>query len=84
VFERKIIWRIYRPICVKGNWKIKTNEEIDELIIYICNEFCDVFENNVARICCKMTNNKMPKILSNAKMEGRRRRGRQRSDGLTM
>jgi hypothetical protein len=32
VFESKIIRRIYGLMCIEGNWRIRTNKEIDELI----------------------------------------------------
>jgi hypothetical protein len=32
ILERRIMRRIYRPIFAPGNWQIRTNSEINELI----------------------------------------------------
>jgi hypothetical protein len=33
IFERKILWKIFGPTKeLKGLWRIKTNEELDDLI----------------------------------------------------
>jgi len=32
VFERKILRKIFGPINEKGIWRIKTNQELDEII----------------------------------------------------
>jgi hypothetical protein len=32
VLERKIIRRICGTVCIEGNWRLRTNKEIDELI----------------------------------------------------
>ena len=32
VFERKIIHRIYGPVFIDGEWKRRSNKEIDELL----------------------------------------------------
>jgi len=31
IFERKIFWRIYGPKYEDGEWKIRTNRELEEL-----------------------------------------------------
>jgi hypothetical protein len=76
VFEMKIIWRIYEPTCIEGNWKIRTNKEIDELIGH------EDMVNFVKSLGTRwlghveiMNNNGMPKMILNIKIKGRKRRG---------
>jgi hypothetical protein len=32
VFERKILCRIHSPICIQGEWNLRTNAELDNLL----------------------------------------------------
>jgi len=31
IFERKILWRIYGPVVDRGGWRIRTNQELNQL-----------------------------------------------------
>ena len=35
VFEKKVIRRIYDPICVNGDLRIRSNKEIDKLLGHV-------------------------------------------------
>jgi hypothetical protein len=74
VFERKIIQRKYGPECVEGSWRIRTNKEVDELIghediVSFVKSLRMRWLGHVER----MNNNRMLKMMLNAKMEDERR-----------
>ena len=80
IFERKIIIRrIYGPVFIDGEWKRRSNKEIDELLSH---------ENLVGLIKAmrirwlrhneRMSEERMPKMILNAKIDSGRRRGRPR------
>jgi hypothetical protein len=31
VFERKVLRRIYGPVCIQGEWRLRTNAELNNL-----------------------------------------------------
>jgi hypothetical protein len=74
VFERKIIQRKYGPERAEGSWRIRTNKEVDELIghediVSFVKSLRMRWLGHVER----MNNNRMLKMMLNAKMEGERR-----------
>jgi len=79
IFERKIFIRIYGPKYEGGEWKIRTNQELEELI---------KGENIVKWIkgqriswlghLERMKEDRMPKKIFTQELEGTRRRGRPR------
>jgi hypothetical protein len=32
VFEMKVLRRIYGPVCIQGEWRLRTNAELDNLL----------------------------------------------------
>jgi hypothetical protein len=32
VFERKVLRRIYGPVCIQGKWRLRPNAELDNLL----------------------------------------------------
>jgi hypothetical protein len=79
VFERKIFRRIYVPKYENGEWKIRTNRELEEM---------SKGENTVKWIkgqriswlghVERMEKNRTPKKIFTQELEGMRRRGRRR------
>ena len=79
IFERKIFRRIYGPKYEDGEWKIRTNRELEDL---------NKRENIVKWIegqrvswlghLERMEEDKMPKNIFTQELEGTRRRGRRR------
>jgi hypothetical protein len=79
VFERKIFRRIYGPKYENGEWKVRTNRELEEM---------SKGENIVKWIKGQRTSwlghlervegGRMPKKIFTQEMEGTRRRGRPR------
>jgi hypothetical protein len=64
VFERKIIRRLYELICVEGNWRIRTNKEIDDLIGHgnIVSSVKSLIIRWLGHVEI-MNNNRMPKMV---------------------
>ena len=81
--ERKIIRRIYGPVFIDGEWKRRSNKEIDELLGH---------ENIVGFIKAliirwfgrieRLSEERMPKMILNAKIDSGMRKADQGSDGL--
>ena len=78
-FERKIFGRIYGPKYENGEWKSRTNRELEEM---------SKGENIVKRIkgrriswlghLERMEEDRMPRMIFTQELEGTRRRGRPR------
>ena len=80
VFERKIIRRIYGPLCENNEWRIRTNAEIEDLlgqedIIRFVKSQRLRWIGHLER----MMETRMPKRLYKASMTGRRLPGRPRN-----
>ena len=78
-WERKILRKIYGPTKDKGTWRIRTNQEIYDL--YKDNDI--VIDIKVRRIewlghICRMNDTRLPRMILNAKLDGRRKVGRPR------
>jgi hypothetical protein len=79
IFERKIFRRIYGPKYENGEWKSRTNQELEEM---------NDGENIIKRIkgqriswlghLDRMEEDRMPKKIFTQELEGTRRRGRPR------
>jgi len=82
IFEREIFRRIYGPKYEDGEWKSRTNRELEEL---------SKGENKVKWIkgqrksglghLERMEEDRMPKKIFTQELEGTRRRGRSGKDG---
>jgi hypothetical protein len=78
-WERKILRKIYRPKCEQGIWRIRSNLEIQN--VYKSPDI--VTEIKVRRLewlghVVRMEDTRLPKMVFNAKPEGRRGVGRPR------
>ena len=79
IFERKIFRRIYGPKYEDGEWKIRTNPELEELgkaenIVKWIKGQSISWLGHLER----MEEDRMPKKISTQELEGTRRRGRPR------
>jgi len=79
IFERKIFRRIYGPKYDDGEWKIKTNREIEELnkgenIVKWIKGQRIIWLGHLER----MEEDRMPKKIFTQELEGTRRKGRSR------
>ena len=78
-FERKILRRIYGPVCEQGQWRVRWNEELKTL-------FGEMSISEVVRYkrlqwaghVIRMEEDRMPRRILQAKFEGRRTVGRPR------
>jgi hypothetical protein len=79
IFERKIFRRIYGPKYENGDWKSRTNWELEEM-----NEGENIVKwikgqrINWLGHLERMEEDRMPKKIFTQELEGRRRRGRPR------
>jgi hypothetical protein len=76
--ERKILRKIYGPKCEQGEWRIRSNLQIQNM--YKSPDI--VTEIKVRRLewlghVVRMEDNRLPKMVFNAKPEGRHEVGRQ-------
>ena len=79
IFERKIVRRIYGPVYNNGEWRIRSNIEIDQLLEG--ENIVSFIKSNRLRSLghvVRMHDERLSKMIMNARMEGRRRRGRPR------
>jgi len=80
IFERKIFGRIYGPKYEDGEWKSRTNRELEELskgeniVKWIKGQRIS-WQGHLER----MEENRMPKKIFTEELEGMRRRGRPRN-----
>ena len=79
IFERKIFRRIYGPKYEDGEWKSRTNRELEELnkrenIVKWIKEQRISWLGHLER----MEEDRMPKKIFTQELEGTRRRGRSR------
>jgi len=79
VFERKIFRRIYGPKHENGEWKIRTNQELEEIskgeniVKWIKGQRISWLGHLV-----RMQEDRMPKKIFTQELEGMKRRGRPR------
>ncbi|KAJ4444925.1 hypothetical protein ANN_06724 [Periplaneta americana] len=76
-WERKILRKIYGPIYDKGEWRIRTNSELQKLY----KDSSIVTDIKIRRLewlghIIRMDNNNIPKRLLDATLSGKRRAGR--------
>ena len=79
IFERKIFRRIYGPKYENGEWKSRTNRELEEMskgestVKWIKGQ-------RITRLghLVRMEDDRMPKKIFTPELEGTRRRGRPR------
>ena len=76
-WERKILRRIFGPKLNNGMWCIRTNEELNELYKDV-NIVVDIKVRRLEWLghVMRMTNDRVPKIVLNAKLDGKRKVGR--------
>jgi len=79
IFERKILRRIYGPKYEDGEWKSRTNRELEELskgenIVKLIKRQRISWVGHLER----MEEDRMPKKIFTQELEGTRRRGRPR------
>ena len=82
IFERKIFRRIYGPKYEDGEWKIRTNRELEELskrenIVKWIKGQSISWLGHLER----MEEDRMSKKIFTQELEGTRRRGRPRKNG---
>jgi len=79
IFQRKIFTRIYGPKCEKGEWKSRTNRELEEMskgdniVKWIKGQRISWFGHLE-----RMEEDRMPKKIFTQELEGTRRKGRPR------
>ena len=79
IFERKVLRRIFGPVCIAGEWRRRTNNELYALY----NEPDVVWLNKLARLrwaghVVRMNEDAVPKKVLMDPLYGRRRVGRPR------
>jgi hypothetical protein len=79
VFERKVLRLIYGSLCIQGEWRLRTNAELDNLLGHTDLVRCIKSQKHswlghVER----MEEKRMPKKILKDKMNGTKRKGRQR------
>jgi len=82
IFERKIFRKIYGPKYEDGEWKIRTNRELEKLNKgeYIVKWIKGQRISWLGHLE-RMEEDRMPKKIFTQELEGTKRRGRPRKDG---
>jgi len=77
IFERKIFRRIYGPKCENGEWKSRTNRELEEMSK---GESIVKWIKGIRWLghLERMEEDRVPKKIFTQELEGTRRRGRPR------
>jgi hypothetical protein len=80
VFERSILRKIFGPVCEMGQWRIRKNRELEQLIgnadvVKFIKSQRIAWLGHVMR----MEDTRMPKIVWRQRLHSRRRRGRPRA-----
>jgi hypothetical protein len=78
-WERKIHRKMYKPICDRGTWNIRTNKELNNLYW----DRVIVTDIKIRKLEClghliRMENNRNPKGAVDAKLKGKRKVGRRK------
>ena len=55
IFERKIVHRIYGPLYINGEWRIKSNKEIDQLLE--CENIVSFIKSNMTKMAGSCSKN---------------------------
>jgi hypothetical protein len=79
VFERKVLHRIYGPVCIQGEWRLRTNAELDNLLGHAdLVRFIKSQRFSWLGHIERMEEKQMPNKILKDKMHGTERKGRPR------